>query len=71
MNHHPISLMSLTNEDPLDPNNLKGIHSIESILGIKNFEHHSQTHLLPSTQYYSHKSSSKKRALTEHYSDRK
>ena len=64
----PMSLIPFTNEDPLDPNHLKGIHSIESILGIKNFDPLSHG---VSSQFYPQKSSSKKRSLNEHYSERK
>ena len=49
---YPMAAMSFINEDLSDPNNLKGIHSIESILGIKSFEHQQHlfaSHLLPSS----------------------
>jgi len=68
-----IAMVPPTNDD------LKAIHSIEAILGIKNFEnhhhhHHQQQqqhlypppHLLPSTKF-----TSKKRNSNEHYPESK
>jgi hypothetical protein len=55
---------------------LKAIHSIEAILGIKNFDHHHQqhlfpTHLLPSSKFNQQKTGSKKRSSNEPYPDSK
>jgi hypothetical protein len=43
-----IPMVITTNDDLSDPNNLKAIHSIEAILGIKNGDNHHQQHLFPS-----------------------
>jgi hypothetical protein len=45
------SKTSSTNSIPMVPpinDDLKAIHSIEAILGIKNFDNHHQQHLFPS-----------------------
>jgi hypothetical protein len=42
VNVHAVSMFNPTNDDLSDPNNLKAVHSIEAILGIKNVEHHHQ-----------------------------
>jgi site-specific recombinase XerC len=72
-NKTSISMISPTNDD------LKAIHSIEAILGIKNLDnhhhhHHSQQHLFPShllssSKLNQEKLGSKKRSSNEHYPD--
>ncbi|CAF0830110.1 unnamed protein product [Adineta steineri] len=70
---------STTNSIPMIPPNsddLKAIHSIEAILGIKNLDHHHQqhlfpSHLLPSSKFYQQKLASKKRNANELYLDSK
>ncbi|CAF3691287.1 unnamed protein product [Rotaria sordida] len=70
-------LVATTSDDLSDPNNLKAIHSIEAILGIKNGDnhhhhHHQQqhsfsSHFLPSSlEFHQH---NKKRHSNEHYPD--
>ncbi|CAF4293346.1 unnamed protein product, partial [Rotaria magnacalcarata] len=70
-----------TSDDLLDSNNLKAIHSIEAILGIRNNDNHYQqqqqqqqqqqhsfsSHLIPSQLEFHHRS--KKRISNEHYPD--
>ncbi|CAF2992314.1 unnamed protein product [Rotaria sp. Silwood2] len=65
-------LVATTSDDLSDPNNLKAIHSIEAILGIKNGDNHHQqhpfsSHLLPSSLDFHQQN--KKRHLNEHYPD--
>lgn len=68
-----IPMVATTSDDLTDPNNLKAIHSIEAILGIKNNEHHNHqhqqysAHFMPSEFHHQ----SKKRSSNEHYPDRK
>jgi hypothetical protein len=50
---------------------LKAMHSIEAILGIKNLEHHHQQHLFPLSKLNQPKSGNKKRSSNEHYPDSK
>jgi hypothetical protein len=71
--------MSATNSIPMVPpinDDLKAIHSIEAILGVKNLEHHHQqhlfpSHLLPSSKFNQPKHGSKKRSSNEPYPDSK
>ncbi|UJR33035.1 hypothetical protein I4U23_020494 [Adineta vaga] len=66
---------------PTNNDDLKAIHSIEAILGIKNLEHqshlHSQqqhlfpTHFLPPSKFYQQKLGSKKRSSNELYPESK
>ncbi|CAF3438125.1 unnamed protein product [Rotaria socialis] len=74
---HSIPMIATTSDDLLDPNNLKAIHSIEAILGIRNNDNHYQqqqqqqhpfsSHLIPSQLEFHHRS--KKRTSNEHYPD--
>jgi hypothetical protein len=69
---NPMSMIPLSNDDFLDPNHLKAMHSIESILGIKNQQQHLfASHLLPASQFHQHKHNAKKRSSNEHYPDRR
>jgi len=62
-NKTSISMVTTTTND-----DLKAIHSIEAILGIKNLDHHHHqqhlfpTHLLPSSKLNQHKHGNKKRS---------
>jgi hypothetical protein len=63
-----ISMIPPTNDD------LKAIHSIEAILGIKNLDNHHQQHLFPShllssSKINQQKFGNKKRNLNEPYPD--
>jgi hypothetical protein len=64
-----IPMLATTSDDLSDPNNLKAIHSIEAILGIKNVDNHHpySSHLLPLQLHQQNK----KRSLNEHYPDSK
>jgi hypothetical protein len=68
------SIVATTSDDLSDPNNLKAIHSIEAILGIKNGENYHQqnpfsSHLFPSSLHIHQEN--KKRNSNGHYSDSK
>lgn len=67
------AMLATTSDDLSDPNNLKAIHSIEAILGIKNGDNHHQhsfaTHFLSSPLEFHQKN--KKRNLNDHYPDSK
>jgi hypothetical protein len=65
-NKTSIPMVATTNDD------LKAIHSIEAILGIKNLDnhhHHQQQHLFPSHLLPPSKFGNKKRSSNEHYPD--
>jgi hypothetical protein len=62
-----IPMIATTSDDLSDPNNLKAIHSIEAILGIKNVDNHHSYLPLPLQLHQQNK----KRNLNEHYPDSK
>jgi hypothetical protein len=66
------SKTSISMVTPTTNDDLKAIHSIEAILGIKNLDNHHQqqqhlfpTHLLPSSKLNQHKHGNKKRSSHE------
>ena len=74
---HSMPMLITSSEDLSDPNNLKAVHSIEAILGIKNGEHHqpdgyptqllSVSSSLPLAQQRNYETENRKRYSNGHY----